>query len=128
MKREITFRAWDGKTMNYSPPISTYDASVNDEFYYSESGQSKLTFNQYSGLKDKNEKEIFEGDIIHFKANYSSKRNGWLKGIVIYDENNYYKLSIKVGYDIYEVGEETDEFPYTCEVLGNIYESPSLLI
>jgi hypothetical protein len=34
---------------------------------------------QFSNFKYKNDKDIFEHDIIYFKANYTSKRSGWLK-------------------------------------------------
>jgi len=82
---------------------------------------------QFTGLVDKNGVDIYEGDVVNFRANYTNKQCGWLKGIIIYDDNNYYKPSIKVGDVIYDMGEETDEFPYTCEIIGNIYQNPELI-
>jgi len=53
MAREIKFRAWDGKMMFYG-----YVVHCN----YAENAPIKVM--QYTGLKDKNGKEIYEGDLI----------------------------------------------------------------
>ena len=74
-------------------------------------------FEQFTGLHDKNGKEIYEGDIINdstglclvvwnpFFACFSLRRDGWM-------------------FDHF-FGEAVD--PFNCEILGNIHENPELL-
>jgi uncharacterized phage protein (TIGR01671 family) len=126
MKREIKFRTWFGSRFSVPDVMEYFDLqTLIDRPDYQSTIDGEVM--QYSGFKDKNGEEIYEGDIVLFKANYTNKRCGWIEGVFVYDENNYYKPGLKVGYDVYEIGEETDEFPYTCEVVGNIYEDSELL-
>lgn len=74
---------------------------------------------QYTGLKDKNDKEIYEGDIIQFTVNKFSG-NGIekivKKGDVYYTED----MTLSVyGWILARVNSR--------EVIGNIYENPELL-
>lgn len=115
--REIKFRVWDGKKMESFLLDNDFDCITGWI------GESPLM--QYTGLKDKNGKEIYEGDIVEFKANYSVNPNGWMEGKVVITE---YRLELhsKNGF-IYSADEETDEFPHNVEVLGNIHENPDLI-
>ncbi|WP_431733595.1 YopX family protein, partial [Fusobacterium necrophorum] len=78
---------------------------------------------QYTGLKDKNGKEIYEGDIVkvpHFLHDERIKINGVVKYV-----NNRAEFVIDL--------EDIEETFYCCnqkdriEVVGNIYENPELL-
>jgi len=62
MMREIIFRAWDGKNYSIGKP-EYFDDSVNFRFHHFDIDCEKPVLEQYTGLKDKNGKMIFEGDI-----------------------------------------------------------------
>ena len=127
--REIKFRAWDRELKewtNYS--ISNIDGTLID-FYNKEAGfwesdreGERFTLCQYTGLRDENDGEIYEGDII--KAVSFAKPIG----IVKYSDENqafiFNDLDKKYrGYSTALMNQFDDGF----EILGNIYENPELL-
>lgn len=146
MNREIKFRARNNKCWIYCGAIINGWAILNEN-----GGMAKInpeTIGQYTGLKDKNGKEIYEGDIIltqplkdkPFSQKAKSKR---LRGIVKYQVlcgKNFISEPDKVKYwgaewDI-EIIDKKDYEKYhnygwglffECEVIGNIYDNPELL-
>lgn len=78
----------------------------------------------FTGLVDKNGKEIFEKDIVEFRANYSSKPCGYMKGEIVFNDLQW---MIKNEYGYYSISDETDEFSYDSEVVGNAFENPELI-
>ena len=71
------------------------------------------TIGQYTGLKDINSVEIYEGDIVKAKTNI---------GYVKYNEKDCKFEVCTLDWDI-------DFSEYSCwEVIGNIYENPELLL
>ena len=86
------------------------------------------TVGQYTGLTDKNGKQIFEGDIIKYKNTDGIKFNSvalTVIGKVVYNEKNAsFAISGKdeIGAKYY------DYFPIkNIEVIGNIHDDPELL-
>ena len=90
------------------------------------------TVGQFTGLCDKNDNKIFEGDIIHIKCGYGlSTFVG--KGIVFFDEKRlqFRVKSVKPSSFDSEKGNVYDECDFmvidSYEVIGNIYDNPELL-
>lgn len=86
------------------------------------------TIQQYIGLKDKNGKEIYEGDYLNFSTNYTVDLGDadivdWKNQVVHYDEE---KAVFFFGYK-YEFQILDKIMPETLEVVGNIFDTPELI-
>ena len=114
------FRAYDGGSLNrmYQPDevmvgggniwIIDEDSVAGDWIV-----NNDLHLMQSTGLKDKNGKEIFEGDVVKCNGllgTIKSLKAMWICSFVKY--NNYQKVGF---------------FAQEIEVVGNIYENPELL-
>jgi uncharacterized phage protein (TIGR01671 family) len=127
MEREIKFRAWDKKRKImyptndiWSSPFIRFDGQVLHKQYSPMGGDGDIDdvtgewiLMQYSGLKDKNGVEIYEGDIL-------KQRNIVLP--VIHEDGCFGRrggLSNCVHLDQFTASE--------CEVIGNIHKHPELL-
>lgn len=118
MQREIKFRVWDKKNQ-YMSKVMTISWRNNkiETLHYSNKGGVYLRENdailmQYTGLKDVNGKEIYEGDIV--KYTYENLEVAFIKGM------------FRVGY--YDLRPDYfTEDGRTLKVIGNIYEHSHLL-
>ena len=121
MTRSIKFRVWDRKNRSFKLPSD--ERVEGTMFVLSKEGilfsSVNFVFQQFTGLLDKNGKEIYEGDIIQEfpDSTYKSIVN-WSK------DGLWYGLSLDS--NSFGMGNELYLYP-KCQVIGNIFENPSLL-
>jgi len=121
--RETKFRTWlsDTKQKENEQMLRWEDFTNPMKFwsnYYAWTGDIKVLM-LYAGLKDKNGKEIYEGDIVKCHI----PRFGDLIGVVVM---HGYCWAIKVGDAILNFSYFGQDLK-NIEVIGNIYENPELL-
>ena len=153
MNREIKFRAWDNeyKYMNYKVLVGIYgdwEKVKNDKNYTAcamwiepdkvdykcdphwanfEPYHKDIHLMQFTGLKDKNGVEVYEGDLIDIHQTV----NGYNQFVIQYDNYKfsarYYNQKTKqiLGWYQYDLDElfELNETEKEIEVIGNIYEN-----
>jgi len=97
----------------------------DEKHTYNERVQSS-TIGQFTGLKDKNGKEIFEGDILKF-MHHLHKVFRVKGGLVI---NSHLEDFYKDFTPFYEAcaDMQTSQWIEQCEVIGNIFQNPELLV
>lgn len=121
--REIKFRIWDKSNkswnqyllLNAAGKIVVIDDDVGGQANTADN-QENYVIQQYTGLKDKNGKEIYEGDIV--LSTCPKILNDNFTGVIIFDEGSF--LTKIDNNDIRGVFDE-------LEIIGNIFENPELL-
>lgn len=128
------FRAWHkelGRMMSISDmwfnvdslgEIGLNDAVMND---YITVFPDEIELMQSTGLKDKNGKEIFEGDIITNGISVVDVKNHQTLGFytVVNGEERFFGSNTSIK----DFENDVEEFSSTTKIIGNIYENPELL-
>jgi uncharacterized phage protein (TIGR01671 family) len=124
--REIKFRAWDQLNKKVYPVtqivmigFGKLDGVQIDDGGFRWLNGTDIELMQYTGLKDKNGKEIYEGDIV---INYG-EWNQEYRTVVTYSEGYFTPLvNVEEGHNAID-----SYWSNSYEVIGNIYENPELL-
>lgn len=128
--REIKFRIWD-KDLKKMRVCGTdihdsiaFDMDNNAVYYNMQNGCGSLadgtgTYDlmQFTGLRDKNGKEIYEGDHMYASGNLYGEE---YIGTVVWDKDD-------ARFEVVGLHGRFEYIPDECYVKGNIYENPELL-
>ena len=139
--RELKFRAWDNLEKTYLNEediaidnlsnifiFERYDKNDSDLWYtrlLPDLDNKRHVIEQYTGLKDKNGTEIYEGDIVQ----YYPRHNGVPYRVYWADESAKFLIGRKgvIGQELYSIMYNLDTGRIALEVIGNIHENPELL-
>lgn len=117
--REIKFRAWTEPENKMFSWNNLLNMNLHNALTIPE--QCGLILMQYTGLKDKNGKEIYEGDIVKIDNNVKA-----IKAQVEYSETFAQYIITHTG-DIVSEAEPLGDYDEIIEVIGNIYDNPELM-
>lgn len=132
MNREIKFRVWYKNKMYYPYFYAFEDKNIVFDWKLGDFTKSSYDFQQFTGLKDKNGKEIYEGDIVNFvvpghnhgpeSENIKNAEIWWSQEDLQFLFGRYKTYNTDWGYTLFsEVKKDS------IEVIGNIFENPELL-
>ena len=135
MKIEIKFRAWDGRFMHYKVNILSNWGAIKEGYSASPwSEEAKAgTPMQFTGLHDKNGKEVYEGDVLRFPDGRICEVI-WHNYMWAIESKPFSKTEIRFSNMDKDAGDSkiihhADRYSNLKkgEIIGNIYENPELL-
>jgi uncharacterized phage protein (TIGR01671 family) len=123
MSRPLKFRAWDRTTKTMRRKGFVIDPEGGMPIKYLSDWGHYFEIMQYTGLKDKNGRDIYEGDVVSGLG---------YQFCVEFGLHNAYELNIIDGFECESCGKAmswniNEEEAQQGEVIGNIYENPDLL-
>ena len=129
------FRAWDKihKTMYEADDIMYIDFEEKEicvkTLFFEKASRydfDDIVLMQSTGLRDKNGKEIFEGDVVTDGHTTGDIKNHPTLGFYMVD-NNGVERWFSDGSTIEDFDEDVETVARILEIIGNIYENPELL-
>ena len=135
MSREIKFRAWSKKRKSYREldQLVFDNQGLEEIWVFPKNNETQQVYNpsemiieQFTGLKDKNGKEIYEGDIV--TETIDDGDNKIIQIYEVYWDEDMLNFGIRgtKGFN-YNLHDELWETNASREVIGNIHENPELL-
>ncbi|MFD1466489.1 YopX family protein [Lapidilactobacillus mulanensis] len=134
MKREIKFRVWSKSQRHMDVPTSiTIDDSGHVEGvrgYGGEYPYNDIEIMQFTGLHDKNGREIYESDILRVTTGEDGE--SYVATVKWFDDEDYPAFDLEGipaawNYDANALATIFQSGVETCEVIGNIYEYGGLI-
>jgi uncharacterized phage protein (TIGR01671 family) len=134
--RTIKFRAWseDCKTMISPENKAAARMDFLGNVYIGGIILKDVTLMQYTGLKDKNGKEIYEGDIVRLKmqdrsTRFSENPQYYYKNMAVewYEGYNQLGFRLRNGKFHFWMNKKSSLSTMEAEIIGTIYENPDLL-
>lgn len=114
MNRPIKTKAWDYEKKKW---VEHYSINPEGFAYTDESEEPNFNINllQFTGLKDKHGKEIYEGDIIEFEYHNGGGFSRVKEPVTFYNGQ----------FSVWQ--ESINNYNENCEIIGNIFENPKIL-
>jgi len=114
--REIRFRAWEKDEKKYYDLDKLFNNDFEKIMYLHPTfivGKGNIVFEQYTGIKDKNNKELYENDFIKNLEYISFDHGGHVQkdGVVL----------------IENIRDNTIDYLEEFEIIGNLWQNPELL-
>jgi len=125
----IKFRAWskEEKKMKTWEMLKNCNRNCLIDLISEEFAENHILM-QFTGIKDKNGKEIYEGDVLRYNYHINNKDNDYFEGIIEYHDMILDEIRF-VGF-ILRCSANTEEEYFTAipnlkdiEVIGNIYKN-----
>lgn len=130
--RELKFRAWDKTSSRFVATANIRGEVARNFTIYSFpitpfEIRGKLIIEQYTGLKDKNGKEIYEGDIIQETIITGDTTDGTYRYEVYWDEDMLCWSIKGISDSDYHLRDDLWETNASREVIGNIHGKDKLV-
>lgn len=125
------FRVWSDFWKKYATEAELYMDGSADAVFEDDSGvphheNTDLVVEFKTGLKDKNGKEIYEGDIVSEEFEYGGEKTKTIWQVRWCDDECGFELHYVSGFEVDDCSLVADD-EENCEVIGNVHENGELL-